>query len=159
MSYLGHRKPARIYWKADAPKMSYCLVRILIQRHNWTIFLRKWVRRGYYSQWRSLSGHVERISVHKNWRGRNWQHLVSTGRRYVPHKRSYTRCFAPCLWRSHYQIIRTDVVLPSRSCDLTPLDNYMWGAVTDKCYADKPEAIDALKDNIREAIGGIQLHI
>ena len=32
------------------------------------------------------------------------------------------------------------------------------GAVKDKCYADKPETIDALKDNIREAIGEIQLH-
>ena len=31
----------------------------------------------------------------------------------------------------------------------------MWA---DKCYADKPETIDALKDNIREAIGEIQLH-
>ena len=29
--------------------------------------------------------------------------------------------------------------------------------VKDKCYADKPETIDALKDNIREAIGEIQL--
>ena len=27
-----------------------------------------------------------------------------------------------------------------------------------KCYADKPEIIDALKDNIRKAIGEIQLH-
>ena len=34
----------------------------------------------------------------------------------------------------------------------------MWGAVKDKCYADKPETIDALRDNIREAIGEIQLH-
>ena len=31
-------------------------------------------------------------------------------------------------------------------------------AVEDKCYADKPETIDALKHNIREAIGEIQLH-
>ena len=37
---------------------------------------------------------------------------------------------------------RADVVWPPRSCDLTPL----------------PETIDALKDNIREAIGEIQLH-
>ena len=28
----------------------------------------------------------------------------------------------------------------------------------DKCYADKPETIDALKDNIREDNGEIQLH-
>ena len=58
LSHLGHRNPARIYWKAAAPKTSYCLVRILVQRHNWAIFLRKWARRGCYSQWRSLSGHV-----------------------------------------------------------------------------------------------------
>ena len=35
------------------------------------------------------------------------------------------------------------------------LDYYLWGAVKDKCYADKPETIDALKDNIREAISEI----
>ena len=53
---------------------------------------------------------------------------------------------------------RADVVWPSRSCDLTPLDYYLWSAFKDKCYADKPETIDALKHNIREAIGYIQLH-
>ena len=42
---------------------------------------------------------------------------------------------------------RADVVWP-----------FLWGAVKDKCYTDKPETIDALKDNIREAIGEIQLH-
>ena len=44
-----------------------------------------------------------------------------------------------------------DNVWPLRSCDLIPLDCYL-------CYADKPVTIDALKDNIREAIGEIQLH-
>ena len=34
----------------------------------------------------------------------------------------------------------------------------MWVAVKDKCYADKPETIGALKNNIREAIGVTQLH-
>ena len=38
--HLGHRKPARIHWKADAPK-ARILVRILVQKHNWVIFLRK----------------------------------------------------------------------------------------------------------------------
>ena len=41
---------------------------------------------------------------------------------------------------------------------MTPSYYYLWGAVKDKCYADKPDTIDALKDNIREAIGEIQLH-
>ena len=44
------------------------------------------------------------------------------------------------------------------SCDLTQLDYYLRGAVKAKCYADKPETIDALNDNIREAIGEIQQH-
>ena len=90
---LGHKKPARIPWKADAPKTSHCLVRILVQRHNWTIFLRKWARRGRYSQWRSLSGHVKWIFVHKSWRGGYWQHLVSTGRRYMPLSRIFCALF------------------------------------------------------------------
>ena len=53
---------------------------------------------------------------------------------------------------------RAGVVWPPRSCDLTPLDYYLWGAVKFKCYADNPEIIDALKDNIHEAVGEIQLH-
>ena len=53
---------------------------------------------------------------------------------------------------------RANVVWPPLSCDLTPSDCYLWGAVKDKCYADKPETIDALKDNIRKAIGEKQLH-
>ena len=41
---------------------------------------------------------------------------------------------------------------------MTPLDYYLWCAVKDKCYADKPVTIDALKDNIPEAIAEKQLH-
>ena len=54
---------------------------------------------------------------------------------------------------------RADVIWLTRSWDLLPLDYYLWGAVKDKWYANKPETIDALKDNIREAIGEIQMHI
>ena len=46
---------------------------------------------------------------------------------------------------------RGDVVWPPRSCDLTPFYYYLWCVVKDKCYADKPETIETLKDNIREA--------
>ena len=53
---------------------------------------------------------------------------------------------------------RPDIVWPPRSCDLTPLDYHLWGALKDKCYADKSKTIDALKDNIREAVCDIQLH-
>ena len=48
---------------------------------------------------------------------------------------------------------RADVVWPPWGCDLTPLNYYLWGGVN-----AKPETINALKDNIREVIGEIQLH-
>ena len=51
-----------------------------------------------------------------------------------------------------------DVVWPPRSCNLTPLDYYLWGAVKDKYCANKLETIDTSKDNIRETIGEVQLH-
>ena len=47
---------------------------------------------------------------------------------------------------------RADGVWPPRNCNLTSLDYYLWGAVKDKFYANKPETINALKENIREAI-------
>ena len=50
----------------------------------------------------------------------------------------------------------SDVNWPSQSCDLTPLDYFMWGAVKDKCYADHPETIEALKHEIEIAIHGIE---
>ena len=152
LSHLRHWKPARIHWKADAPKTSHCLLGILVQRHNWAIFLRKWARRGRYSQWRSLSGHIERMFVHTNWREGYWQHLVSTGRRYVLTAEATLDILRP-VFEDRIISHRADDVWPPRSCDLTPLDYYLWGAVKDKCYADKPEIIDALKDNIC-----IQLH-
>lgn len=49
-----------------------------------------------------------------------------------------------------------DVNCPPRSCDLTPLDYYLWGAVKDKCYANNPESIDVLKNEIRVAIADIR---
>ena len=62
--------------------------------------------------------------------------------------------------RKLYSIIsrRADVVWPLRSCDFTPLEYYLWGAVKVKCYADKPVTFDAFKENVRETIGEIQLH-
>ena len=124
LSHLGHRKPAHMHWKADAPKTNHCLVRILIQRHNWAIFLRKWARRGRYSQWRSLSGHVEQIFVHID------------GATY--HTTKATLHVFRSVFKDHIISRRADVVWPPRSCDITPLDYYLWSAIKDKCYADKP---------------------
>ena len=73
----------------------------------------------------------------------------------MPHSRSYNRYLRP-VFEDRIISRRANVVWPPRCCDLTSLDYYLWGALKDKCYADKPETIDALKDNIREAISEIQ---
>ncbi|GFW78310.1 uncharacterized protein TNCV_4123791 [Trichonephila clavipes] len=38
---------------------------------------------------------------------------------------------------------------PPRSCDLTPLDYFLWGYVKSLVYADKRQTLDHLEDNIR----------
>ncbi|GFW46140.1 uncharacterized protein TNCV_4210191 [Trichonephila clavipes] len=45
---------------------------------------------------------------------------------------------------------------PPRSCDLTPLDYFLWGYVKSLVYADKPQTLDFLEDNIRRVIAGIR---
>ncbi|GFW47247.1 uncharacterized protein TNCV_57001 [Trichonephila clavipes] len=45
---------------------------------------------------------------------------------------------------------------PPRSCDLTPLDYFLWGYVKSLVYADKPQTFDRLEDNIRRVIADIR---
>ncbi|GFX88677.1 putative transposable element [Trichonephila clavipes] len=45
---------------------------------------------------------------------------------------------------------------PPRSCDLTPLDYFLWGYVKSLVYADKPQTLDHLEDNIRRVIAYIR---
>ncbi|GFT24350.1 DUF4817 domain-containing protein [Trichonephila clavipes] len=45
---------------------------------------------------------------------------------------------------------------PPRSCDLTPRDYFLWGYVKSLVYADKPQTLDHLEDNIRHVIADIR---
>ncbi|GFY26877.1 transposable element Tc3 transposase [Trichonephila clavipes] len=45
---------------------------------------------------------------------------------------------------------------PPRSCDLTPLDYYLWVYVKSLVYADKPQTFDHLEGNIRRVIADIR---
>ncbi|GFV53614.1 putative transposable element [Trichonephila clavipes] len=45
---------------------------------------------------------------------------------------------------------------PPRSCDLTPLDYFLWGYVKSLVSADKPQTLDHLEDNIRRVIADIR---
>ncbi|GFS59043.1 DDE_3 domain-containing protein [Trichonephila clavipes] len=44
---------------------------------------------------------------------------------------------------------------PPRSCDLTPLHYFLWGYVKSLVYADKPQTLHHLEDNIRRVIADI----
>ncbi|GFU19028.1 DUF4817 domain-containing protein [Trichonephila clavipes] len=48
---------------------------------------------------------------------------------------------------------------PPRSCDLTPLDYFLWGYVKLLVYADKPQTLDHLENNIRRVIADIRLQM
>ncbi|GFU81671.1 putative DD41D transposase [Trichonephila clavipes] len=48
---------------------------------------------------------------------------------------------------------------PPRSCDLTPLDYFLWGYLKSSVYADKPQTLDHLEDNIRCVIADIRLQM
>ena len=43
-----------------------------------------------------------------------------------------------------------------RSCDLTPLDYFLWGHLQSLVYVDKPATIDALETNIQRVIAEIR---
>ncbi|GFU57187.1 DUF4817 domain-containing protein [Trichonephila clavipes] len=45
---------------------------------------------------------------------------------------------------------------PPRSCDLTPLDYFLWGYVKSLVYADKTQTLDHLEDNNRRVIAYIR---
>lgn len=45
---------------------------------------------------------------------------------------------------------------PPRSCDLTPMDFFLWGYLKGKVYANKPRTVEHLKEEIRRVIGEIE---
>ena len=50
----------------------------------------------------------------------------------------------------------SDINCPPQSCDLTPLDYVLCGAVKGKCYTNHLETIEASKHEIEIAIYGIE---
>ena len=157
LSHLGHRKPARIHWKANAPKTSYCLVWIWSKGIIELVFLEN-----EQGEVVTVNGDRYRLMLHEflftkieeKDIGNIWfQQHGATWR-----TDEATLDVLGLVFEDRIISRRADIVWPPRSCDLTPLNYYLWDAVKDKCYADKPETINALKDNIRETIGEIQLH-
>lgn len=48
---------------------------------------------------------------------------------------------------------------PPRSCDLTPVDYFLWGLLKSKVYANKPKTIKSLQKNIRAEIAAINAEL
>lgn len=48
---------------------------------------------------------------------------------------------------------------PPRSCDLTPLDFFLWGYVKSLVYANKPETLEDLRANIEREIAAVPVEL
>ena len=154
LSHLEHRKPVGIHWKADAPKTNHCLVRILVQRHNWAIFSSKMSKKRPLQLMVIVIEPCSTNFCSQKLKSKIWFQQDGA----TCHTAEATLDVLCPVFKDRIISRRADVVWPPWSCNLTPLDYYLWVAVKDKRYTDKPETIDALKDNIREAIAEIQLH-
>ncbi|GFS82932.1 DUF4817 domain-containing protein [Trichonephila clavipes] len=81
--------------------------------------------------------------------------VVPTRRRNMSHSSCHNRLIERPL--GDHLISRFEPVnWPPRSCDLTPLDYFLWGCVKSWVYADKPQTLDHLEDNIRRVIADIR---
>ncbi|GFW89436.1 HTH_Tnp_Tc3_2 domain-containing protein [Trichonephila clavipes] len=81
---------------------------------------------------------------------------VPTRRRNISHSSCHNRFIERHVWGDRLISRFGPVNWPPRSCDLTPLDYYLWGYVKSLVYADKPQTLDHLEDNIRRVIADIR---
>ena len=64
-----------------------------------------------------------------------------------------------CQFGEHFILRSAPVNRPPRSCDLTPLDYFLWCYVKAHVCTDKPASIDVLEDNIEAFIREISAEI
>ena len=121
LSHLGHRKSARIHWKAYALKSSHCLVQILFQRHNWAIFFEN--EQGNTvtvngDRYRAMLNEFLFTKIEEEDIGNIWFQQYGA----TCHTTEATLDVLRPVFEDHIISRRTDVVWPPRNCDLTPLD-------------------------------------
>ncbi|GFY00956.1 DUF4817 domain-containing protein [Trichonephila clavipes] len=82
--------------------------------------------------------------------------VVPTRRRNMSYSSCHNRFIERHVWCdrliSHFEPVNS----PPRSCDLTPLDYFLWSYLKSLVYADKPQTLDHLEDNIRRVIANIR---
>ena len=121
LSLLEHSKTVLIHWKVDAKRTSHCLVRILVQRHNWSIFLRKWTGEAVTvngDHYRAMLNELLFTKIKKEDIGNIWFQQDGT----IWHTAEATLDVLRTVFEDHIINRRADFVWPPRNCDLTPLD-------------------------------------
>ena len=147
-----HRKPVGIHWKADAPKTSHCLVRILVQRHKWGNFSLKMSKKRPLQSMAIISGPCWTNFCSQKFKRRI---LAAFG-----FNRTALRATQPKLHSMFCALFLKITLSAAELMSFGHLGAKIWHRwtiiceVPSKCYADKSETIDTLKDNIRETIGG-----
>ena len=152
---MGRRQPTRGSPGGNASTKSYCLVRILGRRRHWSVLFWKWRWWGHHHQRRALQNDANRffwpklndMEVDDMW----FQQDGATC-----HTADATMDILHERFEGMVISRRGDVNWPPRSCDLTPLDFFLWGFLKSQVYANKPQSTDALKANITNAIAQIQ---
>ena len=140
LSQLEHRKPERVDWTTDPTNTRHQTVwrvEILVQKHNWAFFFEN--EHGVAvtvncDRYQTILNEFFLTKIEEEDIGYIWFQEDGATCHTVEAILDILRpAFADRIIRR-----RADVVWPPRSCDLTPLGYYLWGAVKDKCYVDKP---------------------
>ncbi|GFT00935.1 transposable element Tcb2 transposase [Trichonephila clavipes] len=82
--------------------------------------------------------------------------VVPTRRRNMSHSSRHNRFIERHVFGDRLISRFGPVNWPPRSCDLTPLDYFLWGYVKSLVYVDKPQTLDHLEDNIGRVIADIR---
>ena len=119
-------------WGTENPihpkRVTVWSLRILVQRHNWAIFSSKMNKDRPLQTMTIVIGPCSTNFCSQKLK-LNWQH---TG---FNHTAETTLDVLRPVYEDRITSRR------ARSCDLTPLDYYLWVAVKDKYYADKSDTI------------------
>ena len=122
----GIENPCAYIEKPTQPKR----VTVCVQSYNWAIFLRKWARRVHYVNgdryWAMLNEFlftkIEEEDIGNIWFQQNGA---------MRHTAEATLDVLRPVFEDRINNRKADVVWSPRSCDLTPLIYYLWGAVKD----------------------------
>ena len=143
----------------EVPVVSRILLPLKLQLKKAQMCLSHVVLKRWASLWRRCGEFCEMILAYiltkSNWR-MNWREIWTWGtcgsKRTASQatQRMSIQFIENQVWRRYYL-----TKWSSRSCDLTPLNYFLWGYVQSMVYANKPPTIDELRTNIEREIAAV----